>query len=257
MTRDQSIFSYVLAPAPRYMMRLALVEEQLRRLPHIENFLEIGPGLGDVSLFLADRYPGSRGDLMDLAAGSAAITGTRIGNQPRLRVLHGDFRSLAGPGQYDLVVACEVFEHIADDESAFAAVRTLLKPAGYFLFSVPAFRSHWQAGDEYAGHYRRYERAELVTQFERHGLGIELLWCYGFPLTSMLNPLTHLYYRHKLRKRRLDRAGATARSGIERDVARQFSARSIATLLWPFFQLQHLARRRNLGDGYLILAQRK
>jgi len=252
-----SIFRHVLAPAPRYMMRLALLEAQLSHIPNVKHFIEIGPGLGDVSLFLSDRYPESRGDLIDSATGSETITRARVLNRPQLRVLQGDFRELSGQSQYDLVVACEVFEHIEDDDSAFAAVQALLHPGGHFLFSVPAFRSHWQAGDEYAGHYRRYERSELISKFSRHGLDINLLWCYGFPLTNFLNPLTHIYYRYKLRNRTLSRKIATEHSGIERDIARRFPVRSIAALLWPFIQIQYLARERNVGDGFLILAHRK
>lgn len=44
---------------------------------------------------------------------------------------------LAGES-FDLVVASDVLEHIADDRSAVAEVVRVLRPGGIFVFSVPA-----------------------------------------------------------------------------------------------------------------------
>lgn len=252
-----SVFSHVAAPAPRYMMRLALIEDLLRTLPQVNRFLEIGPGMGDLGLHLAARYQAAQGDLMDISMESAATLRQRLAQQARLHFEVGDFRKLRACGQYDLVVACEVFEHVEDDDSAFAAVHALLCSGGHFLFSAPAFRSHWQAADDYAGHHRRYEHAEVVEKFQRHGFDITQHWCYGFPLTTILNPLTRHYYAHKLRAKPLNRDSATHRSGVHRPFVRRLPVWLVSTLLWPMFQIQHLTRHKNIGDGYLVLARRR
>lgn len=253
-----SVFDHVFAPAPRYMMRLALIGRMLREMPaSAERFLEIGPGMGDLSLHLADRFPDAEGDLMDVSSHSQSVITPRIAGRPRLHALHDDFRRLNRPAQYDLIVACEVFEHIDDDESAFAAVQALLKPGGHFIFSVPAFWSHWQASDQFAGHFRRYERAEIGEKFGRHGLHIDKLWCYGFPVTTLLTPVTRRYYGHRLSRQRLSTAAATEQSGVDRDLARKLPRRLMVALLYPMFLLQYLVKNRDIGDGFLVLARKR
>ncbi len=253
----KSIFRHVTAPAPRYMMRLALVEKLIRGISEpIQRFAEIGPGLGDTSLFLAALYPEAKGDLIELSEESATILKQRITNVPRLSVLTGDFREIATRVSYDLIIACEVFEHLEDDDSAFDAVSRLLRPDGYFLLSVPAFMRKWQAADEYAGHFRRYERDQLARKLVSHELRIEKMWCYGFPATHLLALPYRIYYGNQLRNHPLPKAEATKRSGAERSLARMFNQFPISTLMSPFFLLQNTVKATNIGDGYLVLARR-
>lgn len=256
MTRS-AILAHVLAPAPRLLMRLALVPELLEQIAAApRRMLEIGPGLGDLSMYLASRYPDASGVLMDISeAGIAQLQG-RTQSAPRLTVLQGDFQALPETGGFDLVAACEVFEHIEDDEAAFAHVHRLLAPGGYFLFSVPAFARNFGPADRYAGHFRRYERAPMLAQFARHGFDVEQVRCYGFPLTQLLWPFYKLYYGSLLKRAPLDMQASTKRSGTERSLVSRFAALPVATLMTPLFLCQHLVRRGKLGDGYLVLARK-
>ena len=250
-----SIFDDVVAPAPRYLMRLAVLEQMLGTLREPPaRFLEIGPGLGDVSLYLSRRFPDSIGDLIDFSPDSTALLRKRLGQTPRLRVLDGDFQELPDSGGYDLIVACEVFEHLNDDRPAFAAVHRLLRSGGHFLFSAPAFMRKWQRVDEYAGHVRRYERRELLEKFTSGSFRIDQLHCYGFPITALSFPLRQLYYLRRNRAEHLDALAATRRSGVDRSLARSFRHLPWTTLLRPFFFVQNLARNSDAGDGFIVLA---
>ena len=40
-------------------------------------------------------------------------------------------------GQYDLSIACDVLEHVADDRSALRELRRILRPGGYAILTVP------------------------------------------------------------------------------------------------------------------------
>jgi len=252
-----SIFDDLAAPAPRFLMRLALLSELIDLLPSpIGRFLEIGPGLGDVSHYLARRYPSARGELMDISPDCTALLRQRFDSDERLAVLDGDFRELPDAGQYDLIIACEVFEHLEDDATAFAGVNRLLSTGGHFLFSVPAFMRKWQNADEFAGHYRRYERAELAEKFTRAGFAIERLWCFGFPITELTYPLRQWYYRPRRSDRPIDKHEATQRSGIERTFVRRFRHLPWPIILSPFFAAQRLVRNRDIGDGFLVLARK-
>jgi len=252
-----AIFDQVLAPAPRLLMRLALVPELLETIPAAPaRMLEIGPGLGDLSIYLASRYPAAKGVLMDISEAGIAQLQARTAPLPNLSVLHGDFQALPAAGAYDLVAACEVFEHIEDDEAAFAAVHRLLAPGGHFLFSVPAFERKFGASDRYAGHFRRYERAPMLAQFARHGFEVQAVRCYGFPLTLLLWPFYKLYYGSLLKRAPLDMQASTKRSGTERTLVSRFAWLPVAKLMAPLLLCQHMVRRGNLGDGYLVLARK-
>jgi SAM-dependent methyltransferase len=252
-----AIFSYVLAPAPRLLMRLALIPELvdlLRTTPR--RILEIGPGLGDLSMYLAARFPQAASAMMDISEHGAAQLRARAAAHPQMAVLTGDFRALPSAPRYDLVVACEVFEHIEDDEAAFSAVHRLLEDGGYFLFSVPASMRKWGPSDVYAGHFRRYERAPMLAQFARHGFSVERTLCYGFPLTQLLWPFYRIYYGKLVARAPLAMQEATKRSGTERTLVSRFRKLPVAALMTPLLLCQRLAKRSNVGDGYLVLARK-
>jgi SAM-dependent methyltransferase len=251
------MFTYVQAPAPRLLMRLALIRHLVDIIPRqVTNILEIGPGLGDLSMYLANRFPHASGLLVDVSEEGTDMLRHRIEYNPRFSVITDDFRDLRTYAQYDLVVACEVFEHIEDDDSAFLAVCQLLRAGGYFIFSVPAFMRKWGYADVYAGHYRRYERSDILSKFNQHGLVIEKLWCYGFPVTQLLRLAHQLYYRKQVSSNPLVMEEATKRSGTERSLVRHLKSLPIAGLMAPFFFLQNMVKNTDIGDGFLVLARK-
>ena len=253
---NPSIFDFVLAPAPRYLMRLALIEQLIRVMPHhVSRFLEIGPGMGDVSVYLAAVFPEAHGVLMDFSEQCVELLGERVKSQPRLQVVNGDLYSLQHESAYDLVVACEVFEHLEDDALAFRKVAELLRPGGYFLFSVPSHQRKWQQADIYAGHYRRYERDQLLDRFKRNGFDIDALWSYGFPLVQLLYPLQQLYYWYQ-RNRAHSKTDASKQSGIERGLAKRLPAHAMVSVMRPFLFCQDQVKNSELGDGFLVLAHK-
>lgn len=256
--REVSIFDTLVTPAPRYLMRLALIEQFAKRLStDIQSFLEIGPGMGDLSVYLSRRFPQANGLLLDFSNDCIGILRQVTANNPRLRLIAGDFMTMPHEKRHDLIVACEVFEHIADDMAALRIVSELLRPGGYFIFSAPAFMRKWQHVDEYAGHFRRYERAELIEKFSASGLHINALWCYGFPITQLLYPLRQVYYGLSRRGQQRSQEDATKLSGIDRPLVGRTRAKLLGHLLRPFYFLQNQVKNTDLGDGFLILAQKE
>lgn len=256
-TRGISILDTLVTPAPRYLMRLALIEQMAARLPmNIRSFLEIGPGMGDLSLYLGRRFPEADGILLDFSSDCIDILRQRTAHNPRLQLKTGDFMTMPHEERHDLIIACEVFEHINDDITAFRIVSELLHPGGHFIFSAPAFMRKWQRADEYAGHYRRYERAELIEKFTASGFRIHALWSFGFPVTQLLYPARQLYYGMSRRGQHLSKEDATKRSGIERPLIGRNRALLLANLLRPFYFLQNQVKNTDLGDGFLVLAQK-
>jgi SAM-dependent methyltransferase len=82
------------------------------------------------------------------------------------RVMLDDMTQSALPdASFDCVVAVEVIEHVADDESFVREIHRVLKPGGHFLATTPN-------GDVRANtnpdHKRHYKRAELHALLSRH-----------------------------------------------------------------------------------------
>jgi len=76
---------------------------------------------------------------------------------------------------FDVISLLDVLEHLEDDVQALIELCRLLKPHGWIVLSVPAYRwmaSYW---DEALGHKRRYSRSELRTTVETAGLIVERL----------------------------------------------------------------------------------
>lgn len=66
-------------------------------------------------------------------------------------------------GGYDVVVAFDVLEHLADDRAAAAWVGSLLVDGGVFIATVPAYQWLFSDHDRALEHYRRYTRGSLVA----------------------------------------------------------------------------------------------
>jgi len=258
MSSTTSLIKNVIAPSPRYLMRLVLLEELVNLLPLAPaSFLEIGPGMGDVSHYLVNRYPDIQGDIIDISSDSIDIARQRMQDHANLSFSVADFNTIPGHEKYDVIIACEVFEHIDDDNAAFDAVYRLLKQGGHFIFSAPAFMSKWGPADQYGGHVRRYERDPLLSQFERHYFEVINFWSYGFPLTNLISPISKLYYHFAQKNSPQSKLNATKRSGVERRLAKKIKFLPYSLLMQPFFVCQDAVKTLNMGDGYIVLAKKR
>ncbi|MGH7036769.1 MAG: methyltransferase domain-containing protein [Stellaceae bacterium] len=74
-------------------------------------------------------------------------------------------------GSFDLVAALDVLEHVVNDLGSLIALREMLKPGGWIVFTVPAFMFLWGEHDERNHHYRRYRKPSAVRLAEAAGFG--------------------------------------------------------------------------------------
>jgi len=82
-------------------------------------------------------------------------------------------------GAFELVCAFDVVEHTEDDRCVFSEVSRVLRAGGVFVFSVPVHARYWTKFDEFVGHVRRYDPADLPGLLASHGLVIEKSAVYG------------------------------------------------------------------------------
>jgi SAM-dependent methyltransferase len=94
-----------------------------------------------------------------------------------------DIRALEFPDRcFDLVLATDVIEHVDDDLGALRELRRVLKPGGYLLLTVPAFRVLWGVQDEVSHHKRRYTLRNLLRTLR----------------VAELSPREHFYFNYLL-----------------------------------------------------------
>jgi SAM-dependent methyltransferase len=226
------------------------------------NLLEIGCGSGallhDLSCmgFLVEAFEVSSSSL-ELAY--------YINKSNRLVTIHKNFQN-DWIMKFNYILSFEVLEHIEDDLGTLKVWNGWLRPNGFLLISVPAHPSKWNATDEWAGHFRRYERNNLKILLEKSGFEIISIESYGFPLANIIKPIRALYHAKQLRLRlhagkNYNQRGYTDCSGVERILEKKlypFQASWLGTKSIQFFcKIQNIFSNTNLGNGFLVLCKKR
>ncbi len=181
-----------LAPlAPNAWLRWDVVRRVLPR--ERSQVLEIGCGRGGFGTRLAalHDYTGVEPD-----PGSCAVAVARVqAVEPAAEVLLTTVEDLDPARTFDVVCAFEVIEHLADDVAALEHWVGRVRPGGLVLLSTPAWAARYGPWDEMAGHYRRYDPAELRALLERVGLRDVQVRLFGAPLGYALEAVRNRVVR--------------------------------------------------------------
>lgn len=243
-------------PMPRYKLRKNLVKRLLERESLSgKTCLEFGYGSGDMLLLFASLGLEVFG--FDISEAAVENAGSRIEKNPALKSkisllpnncdIHGR--------RYDYIMAFEILEHIEDDLASLKEWRDILNENGKLMLSVPAHRSKWCGNDIVAGHYRRYEKADMKELLENAGFHVLYFWSYAYPLSILLDIF--------LGKRACDESekGLTMeelskQSGVKRK--RSPFNRLVASdfFLAPFFLMQRWFLDKDLSSAFLVVAEK-
>lgn len=82
---------------------------------------------------------------------------------------------------YDAILCTEVLEHIAPWEHAIMNMAKMLEEDGLLFITVPAQMKYWGKHDEFAHHYRRFEKGQIETLLMTLGFDIEKSISWGWP----------------------------------------------------------------------------
>lgn len=227
-------------------LRWDVVARQLPPADPTLRVLEIGCGQGGFGARLAQRYDYTGVDADATAAEVAAARVARAGG--RGRVLTGDLATVVPDGEYDLVCAFEVIEHIEDDDAALADWARRVRPGGTLLLSTPAWARRMGPWDEIVGHYRRYDPPVLRDKLARAGLTDVELVHFGAPLGYALETARNVMGRRR----------AAALAGVPMQDRTESSSRQLQpTRPWlglamraaslPFRKVQHALPNTGLG----------
>ena len=133
-------------------------------------FLDVGCGIGDVSLHLAQTR-GWSGKAIDVSDSAIRRATQVLAAQPSIQVERCSLEDETGT--YETVLMFDVLEHLEGDTQALRAAAARLAPGGCAFFTVPSNPSEWRWDDDVYGHVRRYRVADLTTKL--HDAGFESL----------------------------------------------------------------------------------
>ena len=137
-------------------------------LPSATARLEIGPGL-------RPRLPIAGTHFIDVSAPVVERLSARGGIAAR-----GEVDTLAfEDGQFDLVCAFDVIEHVENDQHVFSELSRVLKDDGVLICSVPLHADLWTEFDDWVGHARRYDPSDLLAIMASNQLQLERSAAYG------------------------------------------------------------------------------
>lgn len=71
---------------------------------------------------------------------------------------------------FDCVICSEVIEHIGRDDLVLHEISRVLKRGGDLYLTAPLHQKYFGFDDEFVGHYRRYEVADLKNLLKQSGL---------------------------------------------------------------------------------------
>ena len=73
---------------------------------------------------------------------------------------------------YPVVTSINVLEHIEEDEKIIKEITNVMQKDGLLILYVPASMKAWSQMDIDAGHYRRYEKKEIINKLENNNLKV-------------------------------------------------------------------------------------
>jgi 2-polyprenyl-3-methyl-5-hydroxy-6-metoxy-1,4-benzoquinol methylase len=101
----------------------------------------------------------------------------------------------AHAGEFDLITALDVLEHIEDDVEGLRMLGRLLKPGGQVVLTVPAYAWLWGGEDVISEHKRRYTLSGLLQSCAASGMHVEYASYFNL---SILPAMTSVIWARRL-----------------------------------------------------------
>lgn len=237
--------------------------EMLRRVEG-HRFLEVGCGGGDISLKLLERgYSGVGLDFSPIAIAEAQKKLMPYIQQGKYRLYEADLLdNTVLDNDFDIAMSFFVMEHMEDDVGFLQHLKSKIRPGGHVIIGVPSRKDKWSIEDETAGHYRRYNRADLFKVMERAGLKNPEVRSLAVPVSNIIFSLSNLAIKRSKEKEKLDLSheAQTKSSGVRyipyKTVFPPFFKIFLNRVaLQPVFVMQRLFYHTGMGLTMLARAQ--
>jgi SAM-dependent methyltransferase len=141
------------------------------------DMLEVGCGIGGVVGELRNVQN------LRLTASEIYLQGLRYARSrfPDVDFIQLDAAHMPFQGDFDVVGAFDVLEHIEADDLVIRGVNEALRPGGIFIVTVPQYPWMWSSLDEVVHHKRRYRRSELLRKLRDANFSV--VFCSSFVTT--------------------------------------------------------------------------
>lgn len=152
------------------------------KIPAKTRILDIGPSTGS-NLRLA--YGLGYKDIFAIDLSSEAVNFCREkfkGNLGRADICNMPFKE----GQFGLVFATDIIEHVDDDITALSEIKRVLCQGGYAIITVPAFKFLWGLQDNLSQHKRRYNKSEFLKKIRESGLSCAECFYFNYLLLPFI-----------------------------------------------------------------------
>jgi SAM-dependent methyltransferase len=222
------------------------------------DFLDIGCGIGDVSLFLAEQ--GWTGKAIDVSAAALAEARRNLEKFPGVRLEQEDFFKTGGT--FRTVLMFDILEHLEDDAAALHKLATLVQNGGYAVIAVPSNPKRWRWDDDFYGHFRRYDEEDIKAKLYNAGLTPLEVWDFTFPVFTIMRGIYSRVTRAPAQTREQSaRSERTLRSGMvpEWQASSWASWIGKADLLWDWvYRVQFRLFKHRIRRGHeMIIASIK
>ena len=118
--------------------QLALAQSVVSMLPEMypEQILELGPGTGQLTRLLTERFPEVPVDAVDLSEKMVAHSRAKFAKYPQINWIVGDAQTWWGGDRYPLVASSSALHWVADLRATFENIFQCLEPGGYFSLGM-------------------------------------------------------------------------------------------------------------------------
>jgi SAM-dependent methyltransferase len=133
--------------------------------------LEIGSGIGNISSFIKNKDSIT---LTDIEPVFLTLLKKKF-NIKNYTVRYFDITkdpNKTNINKYNTVFGINVLEHIEDDVAALTNLKKLINKSGNLVLLVPAKKKAYNKLDKNLGHFRRYEKNELILKLNKAGYTI-------------------------------------------------------------------------------------
>ncbi|MDR3634230.1 MAG: class I SAM-dependent methyltransferase [Isosphaeraceae bacterium] len=149
----------------------AMVRIAARLAPAPRALLDVGCGTGSTLALFAAQYPAVALCGVDPAAEMLRVAQTRLGDNPRVRLLNAGAERLPFDDHaFDLVVSSNSFHHWADQGAGIREIGRVLAPGGHLVMTDPFAIgwNRWRA--RLRPHGRMRTKSEVETMLGAAGL---------------------------------------------------------------------------------------
>jgi len=141
--------------------------------------LEIGAGTGNLTTYFLKNKPFYITDI-DLGLVKKLKDKFQVSDDIKVQI----FDITKSPPQkfnsyFSSIFGINVLEHIKDDTQALKNIHKTLKANGKLIILVPAKKRAYTKLDKELGHFRRYEKHELINKLIETGYNVEKIYYFN------------------------------------------------------------------------------